>query len=76
MDRIFLQAVRARPAKTGDYFLSLASRVPPKRLVRFLSDHATIGDYARIIASLPLLPFLAELPRRPELFQHTEEVAG
>ena len=76
MDRIFLQAVRARPAKTGDYFLSLASRVPPRRFVRFLSDHATIGDYARIIAILPLLPFLAELPRRPELFRRTEEVAG
>ena len=68
MDRIFLQAVRAHPEKTADYFLALASRVPPERLVRFLSDQATPGDYARIIASLPLLPFLAQLPRKPELF--------
>ncbi|MBG6056269.1 lycopene beta-cyclase [Salinibacterium sp. CAN_S4] len=76
MDRIFLQAIRARPEKTGDYFLRLAGSVPPERLVRFLSDQATVGDYARIIASLPLLPFLAQIPRRPELFLRTEEVAG
>lgn len=75
MDRIFLQAVRAHPEKTADYFLALASRVPPERLVRFLSDQATPGDYARIIASLPLLPFLAQLPRRPELFRTVQPVA-
>jgi lycopene beta-cyclase len=76
MDRIFLQAIRAHPEKTADYFLALASRVPPERLVRFLSDQATVGDYARIIASLPLLPFLAQLPRRPELFRPVERGSG
>ena len=75
MDRIFLQAIRVQPEKTADYFLALASRVPAERLVRFLSDQATIGDYARIIASLPLVPFLAQIPRRPELFIRVEEAS-
>jgi lycopene beta-cyclase len=73
MDRIFLQAVRARPEKTADYFLLMAQRVAPRRLLRFLSDEATIGDYLRIIASLPITPFLRELRPRPELFRPSEE---
>jgi lycopene beta-cyclase len=68
MDRIFLQAVRAHPEKTADYFLAMSQRVAPRRFVRFLSDEATAGDYASIIASLPLIPFLRELRPRPELF--------
>ena len=73
MDRIFLQAVRAHPEKTADYFLSMAQRVAPQRLVRFLSDEATAADYVSIIASLPLLPFLRQLRPRPELFRRIEE---
>lgn len=64
MDRIFLQAVRAHPERTADYFMAMARGVAPRRLLRFLTDRATAGDLASIILSLPLLPFLAQLPDR------------
>lgn len=60
-DRIFLQAVRAHPERTAEYFLALARGVPPAALVRFLSDGARASDYARIISSLPWSPFIAQL---------------
>ena len=60
-DRIFLQAVRAHPERTAEYFLALARGVPPAALVRFLSDGARPADYARIISSLPWSPFIAQL---------------
>jgi len=60
-DRIFLQAVRAHPERTAEYFLALARGVPPAALVRFLSDGARAGDYARIISSLPWSPFIAQV---------------
>ena len=66
MDRIFLQALRAHPERSADYFLAMATRVAPRRLLRFLTDRATVGDLAAIIASLPLTPFLAQLPDRRE----------
>jgi lycopene beta-cyclase len=64
MDRIFLQAVRAHPERTAEYFMAMARGVAPRRLLRFLTDRATAGDLASIIVSLPLLPFLAQLPDR------------
>ncbi|TFD69721.1 lycopene cyclase family protein [Cryobacterium ruanii] len=60
-DRIFLQAVRAHPERTAEYFLALSDGVPPAALVRFLSDGARAADYARIISSLPWSPFIAQL---------------
>ena len=60
-DRIFLQAVRAHPERTAEYFLALARGVPPAALVRFLGDGARPADYARIISSLPWSPFIAQL---------------
>ncbi len=66
MDRIFLQALRAHPERSADYFLAMATRVAPRRLLRFLTDRATVGDLAAIIVSLPLSPFLAQLPDRRE----------
>jgi lycopene beta-cyclase len=66
MDRIFLQAVRADLERTPEYFLALARGVPAAGLVRFLSDAARLTDYARLIASLPTMPFLRQLaPSRP-----------
>lgn len=64
MDRIFLQALRAHPERTAEYFMAMARGVAPRRLLRFLTDRATAGDLANIIESLPLLPFLAQLPDR------------
>lgn len=61
MDRIFLQAVRADLERGPEYFLALARGVPAAGLVRFLSDAARLTDYARLIASLPTVPFLRQL---------------
>ncbi len=61
MDRIFLQAVRADLERAPEYFLALARGVPATGLVRFLSDAARLTDYARLIASLPTVPFLRQL---------------
>ncbi|MEN9620972.1 MAG: hypothetical protein RL499_1165 [Actinomycetota bacterium] len=66
MDRIFLQALRAHPEPSADYFIAMATRVPPRRLLHFLTDRATVGNLVAIIASLPLTPFLAQLPDRRE----------
>lgn len=65
MDRLFLQAVRTHPERTADYFMALAQGVSPARLVRFLNDGATLGDYVSLIAALPPAPFLRELFVRP-----------
>ena len=65
MDRLFLQAVRTHPERTADYFMALARGVAPARLVRFLNDGATVGDYANLIAALPTAPFIRELFARP-----------
>jgi lycopene beta-cyclase len=64
MDRIFLQALRAHPERSAAYLEAMARGVAPHRLLRFLTDRATLTDLLAIIASLPLLPFLAEIPDR------------
>lgn len=64
MDRIFLQALRAHPERSAEYFERMARGVAPERLLRFLTDRARPADLLAIIASLPLLPFLAQLPDR------------
>lgn len=67
MDRLFLQAVRAQPERTAEYFMALARGVSPSSLVRFLSDGARLDDYARLIASLPFLPFIEQVFARPSV---------
>ncbi len=61
LDRIFLQVLRETPDRTPEYFMALASRVAPERLLRFLTDRATPLDMAALVASLPVLPFLQQL---------------
>jgi len=56
-----LQALASNPARVPDFFLRLASVVPPLSMVRFLSDMARPTDLARIIAALPPGPFLRAL---------------
>jgi len=48
--------------------MAMAKGAAPKRLLRFLTDRATVGDLIGIIASLPLRPFLAQLPDRRARF--------
>ena len=62
LDRIFLQVLRETPERTPEYFMALAARVAPDRLLRFLTDRATPLDMAIMVASLPAVPFLQQLP--------------
>lgn len=62
MDRIFLSVLRARPQSAPAIFLSLFSRADSARIIRFLSDRGSLGDYLAIVAALPVLPFLQQTP--------------
>jgi lycopene beta-cyclase len=63
MDRIFLSFIEAHPSEAPKVFFRLFQRVPPNRLVRFLSDSATPGDIARVIAAMPKRPFIRQAAR-------------
>jgi lycopene beta-cyclase len=62
MDNLFLRVLRARPEISPDLYLSLFGIKNPHRLIRFMSDQATLADCASVALSLPAWPFLAEIP--------------
>ncbi len=62
MDHLFLRVLRARPEISPDLYLSLFGIKNPHRLIRFMSDQATLADCASVAFSLPAWPFLAEIP--------------
>lgn len=62
MDDLFLRVLRARPEIAPDLYLSLFKMKNPYRLIRFMSDQATLADSASVAFSLPAWPFLAEIP--------------
>ena len=61
MDALFLQVLRREPERAPELFLRLARGVSGATFVRFMSDCASLSDYARVIASLPPSPFLRAL---------------
>ena len=63
MDRLFLQVLAAEPERAADLFVRLFARVPAPRLIRFLSDKATLADRASVVAALPPALFLRHLLR-------------
>ncbi len=63
MDDLFLRVLSAEPQLAADLFVRLFARVPTPRLIRFLSDGATLGDRACVVAALPPLVFLRQLMR-------------
>ena len=63
MDRLFLQVLAAEPERAADLFVRLFARVPTPRLIRFLSDKATLADRASVVAALPPALFLRHLLR-------------
>lgn len=70
MDRVFLEVLRADAARAPELFLDLFTRTEPARLVRFLSDGATLGDALAVVRALPPRPFLRRLPAAlPEVLQ-------
>ncbi|MDG1904710.1 MAG: lycopene cyclase family protein [Arenicella sp.] len=58
MDRVFLLTLKNNPQLGPKLFIALARRVRPVRLVRFLTDQATVFDLIAIIAALPVTPLL------------------
>jgi lycopene beta-cyclase len=58
MDHIFLNVLHNEPQIGALLFQALAQRVPPRDLVRFLSDEAQYLDYVSIMHALPLKLFL------------------
>ena len=58
MDALFLKLVRARPDLAPDLFVALFAGTDAQSVIRFLSDRATLRDYARVVASLLPGPLL------------------
>lgn len=63
MDRLFLSVLRNRPQIAPALFLRLFERTDPARVIRFLSDRASLADCCGVIAGLPARPFLVQLAR-------------
>ncbi len=57
LDAVFLQAMAADPGAFPEYFRTLVERVPADAFARFMSDHSTPLDEARVMAALPTSPF-------------------
>ncbi len=62
MDFLFLKVLRARPELAPAVFVALFAKTETGALIRFLSDRANLGDYARVVAALPVMPFLEQVP--------------
>lgn len=58
LDDVFLHALAVEPDAFADRFRTLVDRVPGTTFARFMSDHSTPRDEARVIAALPKRPFL------------------
>jgi lycopene beta-cyclase len=71
MDALFLRVLRAHPERAPELFLALFAIQDPRRIIRFMSDHAAMADYAAIVLALPPWLFLREIPQalwpRPSL---------
>ncbi len=63
LDRIFLAYLQRYPEQAPKLFLTLFAKVEPDRLIRFLSDVASPGDYLSVMAAMPIRPFLSESVR-------------
>ncbi len=55
MDKVFLRAISNNPAIAPQFFLSLAHKVSPETLLRFLTDKPTTRDLISIMLALPKL---------------------
>ena len=63
MDHLFLSVLRAHPEMAPDIFLSLFANTRSDRMIRFLSGRGRLADYCNVIAALPVLPFLQQVPK-------------
>ena len=58
LDRVFLDALAARPSSASAWFMTLFQRVPSAVLIGFLTDTGGWRSYATVIHSLPPCPFV------------------
>ncbi len=58
MDKVFLRTIASNPALAPQLFMALASKVPPDRLLRFLTDRPGIRDLLAVVLALPKLPLI------------------
>ncbi len=61
MDLLFLKVIRDDPGRAPSLFVDLFAKASAARLIRFLSDEATMVDCAAIVTALPASPFLHAL---------------
>ena len=61
MDALFLKVVRAHPHVAPDLFLALFAGANTRRVIQFLSDRASLADYAAVVAALLPKPLLRAL---------------
>lgn len=61
MDRLFLDVLRTHPERGPELFTRLFEHTATPRIVRFLSDRATLIDRIAVAASLPTGLFLRQL---------------
>ena len=61
MDDLFLRVLASRPEIAAHLFLSVFKNTNPARLIRFLSDNASLMDCLSVVAALPAKPFINEL---------------
>lgn len=62
MDDLFLNVLKSNPKSSTQLFYNFFLNCKTSTVIRFLSDHASMVDYFSIIASMPKLPFIKELP--------------
>jgi lycopene beta-cyclase len=62
MDDLFLNVLKSNPKSSVHLFYNLFLNCKTSTVIRFLSDHARMADYFSIIASMPKLLFIKELP--------------
>jgi len=62
MDQLFLSVLQSQPATAPALFVALFGQRDGARVLRFLSDEGSPADYLGLIAALPALPFLQQIP--------------
>lgn len=64
LDAIFLDAMDLSGGGVRDGFMRMFERVPPARLIRFMSDEGTLGDVLALIRALPPRPYIGAALRQ------------
>ncbi|MBS0658669.1 MAG: hypothetical protein JSR82_10550 [Verrucomicrobia bacterium] len=63
LDRVFLRVLEHDPEALPGAFVDLFRRVPAASLARFLNGYPTATDLLRVVAAMPLRPFLRAAAR-------------